>query len=150
MKISEQINEDIKAAMRIKDKIALEALRAAKTAFTLEKTKDSSGAELSDEKELKLVQKLVKQRNESAEIYKQQNRNDLYENEIAEAKVLEKYLPEKMSSDELRAVLKAIVEETGAQSPKDMGKVMGVATKQLAGKADGKEIAVMVKEMLAE
>ena len=149
MKISEQVNEEIKTAMREKDKIALEALRAAKTAFTLEKTKDGSGTVLSDETELKLVQRLVKQRNESAEIYKQQNRLDLYEKEVAEVKVLEKFLPAKMSSDELRSLLKAIVEETGAQSLKDMGKVMGMATKQLAGKADGKEISDMVKELLA-
>jgi len=148
MKISQQVNEAIQAAMRNQDKIKLEALRAAKTAFTLARTKVNVSAELSDDEELKIIQKLVKQRNESAEIYKQQARNDLYEREIAEAKVLEEYLPARMSPDELRKYLEAIIEKTGAADQKDMGKVMGVATKELAGKADGKEIAIIVRELL--
>ena len=150
MKISQQVNEAIKAAMRNKDKIALEALRAAKTAFTLARTKVNVNTELLDEEELKIIQKLVKQRNESAEIYKQQARNDLYEREIAEVKVLEEYLPTKMSTDELRNYLKAVIEKTGATDQKDMGKVMGVAAKELAGKADGKEIATIVRELLVK
>jgi len=148
MKISQQVNEAIQAAMRNQDKIKLEALRAAKTAFTLARTKVNVSEELSDDEELKIIQKLVKQRNESAEIYKQQARNDLYEREIAEAKVLEEYLPARMSPDELRKYLEAIIEKTGAADQKDMGKVMGVATKELAGKADGKEIAIIVRELL--
>ncbi len=148
MKISQQVNEAIQAAMRNKDKIALEALRAAKTAFTLVRTKVNVRIELSDEEELKIIQKLVKQRIESAEIYKQQARNDLYEREIDEAKVLEEYLPAKMNTDELRKYLKAVIDKTGVTDQKDMGKVMGVATKELAGKADGKEIATIVRELL--
>ncbi len=149
MKISDKINDAIKSAMRSKDKIALEALRAAKTAFTLEKTKEGANNELSDSEELKIIQKLVKQRKESAEIYKQQARNDLYEREVAEAKVLEEYLPARISSDALRVFLKTVIVKTGAEGQKDMGKVMGIATKELAGKADGKEIASIVKELLA-
>ncbi|MBN2522865.1 MAG: GatB/YqeY domain-containing protein [Bacteroidales bacterium] len=148
MKISQQVNEAIKTAMRNQDKIRLEALRAAKTAFTLARTKVNVSAELSNEEELKIIQKLVKQRNESAEIYKQQARNDLYEREIAEAKVLEEYLPARISPDELRKYLEGIIEKTGAADQKDMGRVMGVATKELAGKADGKEIAIIVRELL--
>jgi uncharacterized protein len=150
MKISEQINEEIKSAMRAKDKISLEALRAAKTAFTLAKTKDRASGELPESEELKIIQKLVKQRNESAEIYKQQGRNDLYENEIAEAKVLEKYLPAKMSSEELKIFLESLIDKTGAEGQKDMGKVMGLATKELAGRADGKDIAQLVRELLTK
>ena len=148
MKISEQINEDMKSAMRAKDKVTLEALRAAKTAFTLARTQEGSTGELSNEDELKIIQKLVKQRNESAEIYKQQLRDDLYQNEIAEAKALEKYLPAKLSAEELKASVRSIIEKTGASGMKDMGKIMGVASKELAGKADGKEIATIVKELL--
>ncbi len=150
MKISEQINEEIKSAMRMKDKITLEALRAVKTAFTLAKTKDGASDELPESEELKIIQKLVKQRNESAEIYKQQARNDLYENEIAEAKVLEKYLPAKMNAEELKVFLEALIDKIGIEGQKDMGKLMGIATKELAGKADGKDIAQMARELLAE
>lgn len=149
MKISEQINEDLKMAMREKDKIALEALRAAKTAFTLAKTKEGASDELPESEELKIVQKLVKQRNESAEIYKQQDRNDLYEKEIAEAKVLKKYLPAKMSAEELKAYLETLINKLGANGQQDMGKVMGSATKELAGQADGKDIAQIVRKLLA-
>ena len=148
MTISEQINEEIKTAIRAKDKISLEALRAVKAAFILAKTKESASGELSENEELKIIQKLVKQRNESAEIYKQQGRNDLYENEIAEAKVLEKYLPAKMSPEELKVFLEALIDKTGAEGQKDMGKLMGLATKELAGKADGKDIAQMARELL--
>ncbi|MBN1596752.1 MAG: GatB/YqeY domain-containing protein [Bacteroidales bacterium] len=148
MKISEQINNDLKDAMRNKDKIALEALRAAKTAFTLTRTQTGSSHVVSDADELKIIQKLVKQRKESAEIYKSQSRTDLSDKEIAEAEVLEKYLPEKISPKELKRILEKIIEKAGASSPADMGKVMGIATKELAGKADGKEIAAIVRSIL--
>lgn len=149
MNIIEKINEDLKTAMRSKDKIALEALRAAKTAFTLAKTQEGS-KELSEADELKIIQKLVKQRNDSAAIYNEQSRDDLYQKEIAEAKVLEQYLPAKMTADELTSYLKKLIERTGASGPQDMGKVMGVATKELAGKADGKEISIIVRGLLTQ
>jgi uncharacterized protein YqeY len=148
MKISDRINEDLKAAMRAKDKVTLEALRAAKTAFTLARTQEGAGGEIAEDEELKIIQKLVKQRRESAEIYKQQLRNDLYQNETDEAMALEKYLPAKLSIEELKTYLKTIIEKTGASGMKDMGKVMSIASKELAGKADGKEIATVVKELL--
>lgn len=148
MKISEQINEDMKDAMRAKDKVALEALRAAKAAFILARTQEGAGGLISDADELKIIQKLIKQRNESADIYKTQSRLDLYEREVIEAAVLQKYLPAKMSLEELRVILKGIIDKTGAIGLKDIGKVMGVASKELAGKADGKEISEIVKEML--
>jgi uncharacterized protein YqeY len=148
MNISNQINEDLKNAMRAKDKITLEALRAAKTAFTLAKTQGGS-KELSETDELKIIQKLVKQRNDSAVIYKEQSRDDLYQKEVAEAKVLEQYLPAKMSTDELTEYLTKLVEKLGVSGPQDMGKVMGIATKELAGKADGKEISGIVRNLLS-
>jgi uncharacterized protein len=148
MKISEQINEDLKDAMRARDKIALEALRAAKTAFTLAKTQEGTGGVISDADEQRIVQKLIKQRKESADIYQSQSRMDLHEKEVAESAVLEKYLPARMSREELRNVLKTIIERTGAAGAKDIGKVMGMATKELAGKAEGKEISEIAKELL--
>jgi len=147
MKLTEQINEDIKAAMRAKDKITLEALRAAKTAFTLARTQEGSGGELNDDEAVKLLQKLVKQRMNAAAIYKEQQRDDLYRKEVEEADVLEKYLPAQMSSEELRDYLGNLISNLGATSMKDMGKVMGTATKELAGKADGKAISAIVREM---
>lgn len=149
MSISTQINEGIKDAMRAKDKIRLEALRAAKTAFMLARTQSGAQDELSEHEELKIIQKLVKQRNDSATIYKEQNRNDLYEKEISESKILQAFLPAKMSADDLSSYLKLLIEKVGASSPQDMGKVMGVASKELAGKADGKEISVMVRQLLS-
>ncbi len=149
MSLYEQVSKDIVDAMKAHEKVALEALRAAKTAFTLAKTEKGATATLTAEEEIKIIQKLVKQRNESAAIYKEQNRSDLYEKEFAEAKVLEKYLPARMSDEELTKVLKAIIEKVGAKAPSDMGKVMGVATKELAGKAVGKEISEKVKKLLA-
>lgn len=148
MSLTEQIAADLIAAMKAKDKIVLEAIRAAKTAFTLAKTEKGSDASLTADEELKIIQKLVKQRRESAEIYKTQNRIDLYDKEVAEAEVLEKYLPAKMSQDELENAVRSIIQRTGAKSPAEMGKVMGVATKELAGKADGKEISAIVKKLL--
>jgi uncharacterized protein YqeY len=149
MTIGEQINEDLKAAMRSKDKNALEALRAAKTAFILAKTQEGA-KELNEADELKIIQKLVKQRNDSAAIYKEQSRDDLYQKEVAESKVLEQYLPAKMNSDELTEYLTKLVENTGASGPQDMGKVMGIATKELAGKADGKVISTIVRGLLTQ
>jgi uncharacterized protein len=148
MKISDQINEDLKSAMRAQNKVTMEALRAAKTAFTLARTQEGASGEIKEEDELKIIQKLVKQRKESAEIYKQQSRDDLYRNEIEEAAVLEKYLPARLSAEELRSVILGIIKSSGASGMKDMGKVMGIASKELAGKADGKEIAPVVKELL--
>ena len=148
MTLTEKISSDLISAMKAKDKIVLEALRAAKTAFTLARSDKGAESFLTPEEELKIIQKLVKQRRESAEIYKAQNRPDLYEKEVIEADVLEKYLPAKMSDDELLEIIKGIITRVGAKSPADMGKVMGVATKELAGKADGKEISAKVKQLL--
>ncbi len=148
MSLTEKISSDLIAAMKSKDKVALEAIRAAKTAFTLARSERSADTVLSSEEELKIIQKLVKQRQESAAIYKENNRPDLYEKEISEASVLEKYLPAKMSEEELTKILKEIIERLGAKSAGDMGKVMGVATKELAGKADGKEISARVRQLL--
>jgi uncharacterized protein YqeY len=148
MSLTEKIASDLIAAMKAKDKVVLEAIRAAKTAFTLARTERSGDTVLSPEEELKIIQKLVKQRRESAAIYLEQNRPDLCEKEITEAEVLEKYLPAKMSEEELVKIIKGIIEHIGAKSPSDMGKVMGVATKELAGKADGKEISAIVKQLL--
>jgi uncharacterized protein YqeY len=147
MSLTEKISSDLIAAMKAKDKIALEAIRATKTAFVLARAE--KGIEvLSAEEELKIIQKLVKQRRESAAIYKEQNRPDLYEKEVQEADILDKYLPAKMSDDELLKIIKEIIARVGAKSPADMGKVMGAATKELAGKADGKEISAKVKQIL--
>lgn len=148
MSLTDKIAADLINAMKTKDKISLEAIRAAKTAFVLARSEKGANSVLTTEEELKIIQKLVKQRRESASIYKEQNRPDLYEKEVSEADVLEKYLPAKMSDEELQNVIKAIIERIGAKSPSDMGKVMGVATKELAGKADGKEISAKVKQLL--
>jgi uncharacterized protein len=148
MSLTEKIASDLITAMKTKDKVSLEAIRAAKTAFVLARSEKGADSVLSAEEELKIIQKLVKQRRESASIYKEQNRPDLYEKEITEAEVLEKYLPAKMSEEELSNILKGIIARTGAKSPADMGKVMGIATKELAGKADGKEISAKVKQLL--
>jgi len=148
MSLTEKIAADLMAAMKAKDTLALEALRAAKTAFILARSERGSDAVLSSDEEIKIIQKLVKQRKESAAIYREQKRPDLYEKEENEAAVLERYLPSKMSNKELENALKAIIERVGAKAPSDMGKVMGAATKELAGKADGKDILVKVKELL--
>ena|SRR5665648_26348 len=148
MTLTEKIASDLINAMKAKDKVALEAIRAAKTAFVLARTEKGVNTVLNAEEELKIIQKLVKQRRESASIYKEQNRQDLYEKEITEAEVLEKYLPAKMNDEELGIIIQGIIARVGAKSPADMGKVMGIATKELAGKADGKEISVKVKQLL--
>jgi len=147
MSLTEKISADLITAMKAKDKVALEAIRAAKTAFTLARAEKGADT-LTSEEELKIMQKLVKQRKESAAIYREQNRPDLYEKEETEANVLEKYLPAKMSEEELVSIIKGIISSVGAKSAADMGRVMGVATKELAGKADGKEISALVKKLL--
>lgn len=148
MSLFEKVNDDIKTAMKAREKDKLEALRAVKSAFLLAKT-ESSNKDLSEDHELKIVQKLVKQRRESAEVYKSQNRLDLHDKEAFEADVISGYLPEQLSESELEQELTKIIEQVGASGPQDMGKVMGSATKQLGGKADGKAIAAKVKELLA-
>ena len=149
MTLEEKINNDIKLAMRAKDKTALQALRAVKAAILLAKTEKDGGAEFSEDFEIKLLQKLVKQRKDSASIYKEQNRMDLYEPEINEASIIEKYLPEQLSAEEITTIIKEIITKTSATTMKDMGKVMGMASSQLAGKADGKTISTIVKSLLS-
>lgn len=145
----EQVSADIKPAMIAKDKIALEALRGIKKEFLEAKTAKGSDGTLTDEQAIKILQKMVKQRKESAEIFTGQNRPDLAEVELGQVKVIEKYLPAQMSDEELSAAVKAIIEEVGAKSPQEMGKVMGVASKKLAGKTEGKLISEKVKQLLA-
>lgn len=148
MSLTEKVAKDLIAAMKARDKVTLEAIRAAKTAFLLAHSEKGSESVLTTEEEIKIIQKLVKQRRESAEIYKENNRPELYEKETTEADVLEKYLPAKMSDEELSNIIKTIIARVGAKSPSDLGKVMGVAVKELAGKADGKEISAKVKMLL--
>ena len=149
MALFDVISEDIKKAMIAKDKVALEALRGVKKEFLEAKTAKGASGELADDAALKILQKMVKQRKESAQIFTEQNRPELAQNELAEAAVIEKYLPAKLSDAELEAEIKAIIAEVGAKTAQEMGKVMGVATKKLAGKADGKEISAKVKELLS-
>jgi hypothetical protein len=148
MSLAQKIASDLINAMKGKDKAALEAIRAAKTAFILARTEKGANYVLTPDEELKIIQKLVKQRRESAAIYKEQNRIDLYDREVAEADVLEKYLPAKIGDEELSAAIKEIITRLGAKSPADMGKVMGIAVKELTGKADGKDISARVKQLL--
>lgn len=148
MSLETDINRDIKTAMRAKDKRSLEALRAVKSAILMTKTEKGSDGEVADDVEIKILQRLVKQRRDSAELYKTQNRKDLEEDEIFQLSVIEKYLPQQLSEEEVGGIIKRIIEESGASSMKDMGKVMGLATKQLSGKADNKLIASMVKSAL--
>jgi uncharacterized protein len=148
MSLEKLINDDIKTAMLAKDKRKLEALRAVKAAILLAKTDKGGAGEIEEDAEMKILQKLVKQRRESAEIYKQQNRAELAEEEIFQLSVIEKYLPAQMSDEEVKKIIKEIIAETGAASIKDMGKVIGLATRKLAGKADNKLISGLVKELL--
>lgn len=151
MNLKQQIDNDIKEAMRAKDKDSLKALRAIKSLILLEETKEGrEPGDLKEDEEIKLLSKAAKQRRDSAEIYKEQSREDLAENELTELAVIEKYLPKQLGEDELRETLKEIITEVGASTPKDMGKVMGVATKKLVGKADGKMISKVVKELLSQ
>lgn len=147
--LEKQIQTDMVAAMKAKETIRLTALRGIKAAILLAKTAEGGNGEVNDSEIVKIIQKLVKQRKESAEIYTQQNRPELAENELAEAAAMEVYLPKQLSEAELEAKLKEIILEVGASKPSDMGKVMGVATKRLAGLADGKMISTKVKSLLA-
>jgi uncharacterized protein YqeY len=149
MALFDQINNDIKAAMKAREKERLEALRGIKKVMIEAKTAKGSGAELTDEEALKIITKLAKQGNDSAKIYKEQGREDLFDVEMAQVKIFESYLPEKMSDEALEAAVKTIISETGASGMKDMGRVMGIASKKLAGLADGKDIAAKVKAMLS-
>ena len=150
MGLEQTIMAEMKKAMLAKDEKTLRSVRAVKAAIILAKTSEGSGGELKEEDETKLLQKLVKQRRDSLEIFQQQNRPDLAVKEQEELNVIEKFLPKQFSPEELRAAVEKIIAETGASSPADMGKVMGSATKQLAGKADGKAISALVKELLSK
>jgi hypothetical protein len=150
MSLEQKVMTDLKTAMLAKDEKGLRALRAIKAAIILAKTAEGSTGELKETDELKLLQKLVKQRKDSLEIYQQQNRKDLAQKEQEEIEVIEKFMPKQLSGDELKAVLSKLISELGASSPADMGKVMAAATKQLAGQADGKAISAMVKELLSK
>ena len=149
MDLFEKVSEDIKNAMKAKDKVALETLRNVKKVFLEAKTAPGANDTLTDADALKLIQKLVKQGKDSAAIYVEQKRQDLAEAELAQVAVLEKYLPKQMSAEELEAELKKIIAEVGATSPKEMGKMMGVASKALAGRAEGRAISEAVKKLLA-
>ncbi|WP_321368114.1 GatB/YqeY domain-containing protein [uncultured Draconibacterium sp.] len=149
MAFLEQINNDIKAAMKAREKEKLEALRGIKKVMLEAQTAKGAGGELSDADAMKIISKLAKQGTDSANIYKEQGREDLYEQEMQQVAIFESYLPEKMSDEDLTAAVKAVIEQVGASSMKDMGKVMGMASKKLAGQADGKDIADKVKALLA-
>ncbi len=149
MDLFERVSNDIKDAMLKREKVRLEALRGIKKEFLEAKTAKGAGGELSDDTAMKILVKMVKQRRESARIYEENNRPELAENELAEAAVIEDYLPKQLTSEELDAALREIIARVGATSPKEMGKVMGVASKELAGRADGKVISARVRELLA-
>jgi len=149
MNLFDTISEEIKKAMLAKDKVRLEALRGIKKEFLEAKTAKGANDELSDETAIAILQKMVKQRKDSADIYTAQGRPDLAEDEIAQIKVIQDFLPSQLTAEELEAAVKKIVAEVGATSMKDMGKVMGVAIKELAGKAEGRAVSEMVKKLLA-
>jgi len=149
MNLFDQISDDIRLAMLARDKERLEALRNVKKVLIEAKTAKAGGEELSDDAAIKAIAKLVKQGRDSAQIYKEQNRMDLYEPEMVQVKILEEYLPKQMDDAELTVIIKAIIEKTGATSIKEMGKVIGLASKELAGKADGRLISEKVKSLLA-
>nr|WP_242689187.1 GatB/YqeY domain-containing protein [Pedobacter sp. SYSU D00535] len=146
--LEQKINQEIKSAMLAKDNIRLQGLRAIKAAVLLAKTEKGASEELTEEAEIKVLQKLAKQRKESADIYKSQNRDDLYQVETAELAVIEEFLPKQLSREDIVAFVKDAIARTGASSVKDMGKVMGLVNKELAGRADGKTISEVVKEQL--
>lgn len=148
MNLFDQISNDIKEAMKARDKVRLEALRNVKKYFLEAKTAPGAADELTDDAALKVIQKLVKQGKDSATLYTEQGRADLAEAELAQVAAIEVYLPKQMSDEELTATLQSIITEIGAAGPKDMGRVMGVATKQLAGRAEGRAISAKVKELL--
>ena len=149
MNLFDQISNDIKEAMKARDKVRLEALRNVKKYFLEAKTAPGAADELTDDAALKIIQKLVKQGKDSATLYTEQGRADLAEAELAQVAAIEVYLPKQMTEEELTAALQGIIAETGAAGPKDMGRVMGVATKQLAGRAEGRAISAKVKELLS-
>jgi uncharacterized protein YqeY len=149
MSLFEQINEDLKAAMKAREKEKLEALRNIKKVMIEARAAKGAGSELTDDEALKIISKLAKQGADSAAIYKEQGREELYNQEMAQVAVYETYLPEKLSDEALEKVIKAVIEKTGASSMKDMGKVMGIAAKELAGKAEGAAIAAKVKALLS-
>lgn len=149
MDLFDTVNNDIKKAMLARDKVSLEALRGIKKEFLEAKTAPGASGELTDENAIKILTKMAKQRKESAKIYTEQNRPELAENELAEVSVIERYLPQQLSETELTAELEKIIAATGASSPADMGKVMGAASKALAGRAEGRAISAKVKELLA-
>jgi uncharacterized protein len=150
MSLEQQITGDLKTAMLAKDEISVRSLRAIKAAILLAKTSEGAGGDITPDAEIKLLQKLVKQRKDSLEIFQQQNRNDLAQKEQEEIAIIEKFLPKQMEESELKQIIGDIIQSTGATSPADMGKVMGVASKQLAGKADGKTISAIVKQLLSK
>lgn len=149
MSLQAKVMDSLKEAMKAKDTVALESLRAIKSAILLAKTEAGATEELSEADEMKLLQKLVKQRKDSAVLYQEQGRDDLAQPELAQAAIIEKFLPKQLSEGEIEKVVKEMIETTEAQGMKDMGKVMGVVTSQLAGKADGKTIAAIVKKLLS-
>lgn len=149
MSLKTQVESGIKDAMRAKDQDTLRALRAIKSLILLEETKGGASGELTADDELKLLTKAAKQRRESADIYKTQNRPDLLEKEEAELAIIEQFLPKQLSEEEVTAKLKEIISRVGATGPSDMGKVMGAATKELAGQADGRVVSALVKSLLA-
>ena len=150
MNLEQQIMADMKDAMKAKDEATLRGLRAIKAEIIKAKTEPGAGGEISEEKETVMLQKMMKQRKDSLEIYQQQARADLAQKEQEEIAIIEKFLPKQLTPEELKAELQSIIAETGASSPAEMGKVMGAATKKLAGKADGKTISATVKELLAK
>ena len=150
MNLEQKIMAEMKEAMKSKNEASLRGLRAIKAEIIKAKTEPGAGGEINADKEISLLQKMMKQRRDSLEIYRQQNRADLAQKEEEEMKVIEKFLPSQLSAEELRAELQQIITETGASSPADMGKVMGAANKKLAGRADGKTISAVVKELLAQ
>jgi hypothetical protein len=149
MTIFDQVSEGIMAAMKSREKEKLEALRNLKKVMIEARSAKGAGTELTDEESLKIIQKLVKQGKDSAEIFRNQNRMDLYEEEMSQVKVLETFLPEQLTGEKLAEIIAAVIKDAGATSIKDMGRVIGLASKQLAGKADGKEIAARVRELLS-
>jgi uncharacterized protein YqeY len=150
MGLEQKIMAELKTAMLAKDEVSLRSLRAIKAAILLVKTAEGASGELKEEDEIKLLQKLVKQRKDSLEIFQQQNRADLARKEEEEIAVIEKFLPQQLSAEELKDELARIIAEVGASSPADLGKVMGIATKRFAGKADGKAISALTKELLSK
>ena len=148
MTLMNKITEELKNAMRSKDEIALQSIRAIKSELLLLRTKSGSSNSFSDKEEMKILQKLIKQRKESAKIFREQNRIDLAKPEEAQAKIIEGFLPEQLDEEKIREYIKEIISNTGSEGIKDMGKVMGMATSKMAGQADGKTISILVKEIL--